>query len=192
MLRALTILECRTAETLLSVNTSSMMLFDANLVSGCSSCTGPCAPGRLLTLNQSSASGWSSGGNGYTTYTYSWIAPDTSSTLQFQFHSSASNNYWNLDSVSVKDSSATERLINGGFTNKTAWNETCGIGSCASVENYGPGLTPDYWVGCISATTYYSVSQTFASVPCMTYNITFSIARYKGSTQPAFAYAYIY
>ena len=192
MLQTVTVLECRTVKTLLSVNISYIVLYYAHLVSSCTGCTNPCTAGLLLTLNQSSASGWTSGGNGFTTYAYTWTAPDTSSTIHFQFYTSASSNYWDLDSVSVKDSSATEKITNGGFSSKASWSETCGIGSCASIENYGPGLTSNYWINCINSTNYYSVSQTFTSIPCMKYNISFAIARYKGSTAPAFAYAYIY
>ena len=184
--------QCKTIKTLLSVYTSHYISSDANLVSACAGCSSFCTAGLLLRLNQSSASGWTSGGNGFTTYTYSWIAPDASSTIHFQFFTVASNNYWNLDSVSVRDSSGVERITNGAFNSKTGWTETCSIGGCASIQNYGPGLTPDYWVNCVSSTNYYSVSQTFTSVPCMTYNISFAIARFKGSTAVSNAFVYIY
>ena len=168
------------------------MLFNANLVSACTGCSSSCTAGLLLTLNQASASPWATGGNGFTTYTYTWIAPDTSSTIHFQFYTVASNNYWNLDNVSVKDSSGVEKITNGALSSKASWTETCGIGACAAIQNFGPGLSPDYWVNCVSSTNYYSVSQTFTSVPCMTYNISFVMARYKGSTAVSNAFVYIY
>ncbi len=65
------------------------------------------------------------------------------------------------------------------------------MGSCASLQNYGPGSTSDLWISCSSSVNYYSISQKFTSVPCMNYTISFAIARYKQSTATANAYAYI-
>jgi hypothetical protein len=147
----------------------------------------------LLSLNQSSASAWGTGGTGYTAYQFTWLASSTTSaTIQFQFYTITSGNYWDLQSISVKDSSGTEQLINGNFNTKSSWNETCSISGCASIQKYGSNLTSVYWVNCISSSNYYSVSQTFPTGACATYNITFQISRYKGSTSTANAYVYVY
>lgn len=163
-----------------------------DLVSACTSCSSTCPDGLLLKLNQTSASGWGNGGTGFTTYTFTWIAPDTSSTILFKFYTTANGNYWNLDNVSVKDSSGIEKIVNGGFSSKSSWTETCSISSCAMIQNFGPGMSSDYWINCVSSTNYYTVSQTFTSVPCMTYTISFDIARYKGSGATTNAFVYIY
>ncbi len=146
----------------------------------------------MLTLSQASASQWGAGGTGFTTYTYTWIAPDTSSTVLFQFYSTSTSVYWDLDDVSVKDSFGTEIIINGNFASSTSsWNQTCSISSCATTPNYGPGSTPAYVVNCDSATNYYSVSQTFTTVACMNYTITFELAVYRGLGTSNF-HAYIF
>jgi hypothetical protein len=163
------------------------------LASACTGCTSSCTSGLLLSLTQASSSAWSTGGNGFGTYRFTWLAPSaTSGTIQFQFFTTTSGNYWDLDNVSVKDTSGAEAITNGGLSSKASWTETCGIGSCASIQSYGPGLSPNYWVNCISSSNYYSVSQTFPIVACGTYNFTFQMARFKGSTNVANAFVYIY
>jgi hypothetical protein len=94
--------------------------------------------------------------------------------------------------VSVKDSSATEHIINGGFSSISSWNQTCSISSCASIGPYGPGSSQVYLINCVSSTNYYTISQTFASVACMNYTISFAIALDKVFGATAHAYAYIY
>lgn len=164
-----------------------------SLATACAVCTSSCASGLLLSLSQANSTAWLSGGGGFTTYQFSWLAPSaTSATIQFQFFTTTSGNYWDVDNVSVKSISGTEVITNGGLSSKSSWTETCGIGSCASIQNYGPSLSPNYWVNCISSSNYYSVSQTFPILACGTYNITFQMARYKGSTNTANAFVYIY
>ena len=181
--------DCRCQEFLRLKVTASFI----RLATACTGCTSSCASGLLLSLTQASSSAWSAGGGGFTTYQFNWLAPSaTSATIQFQFYTTTFGNYWDLDSVSARDTSGTEMIINGALTSKSSWSETCGMGSCASIKSYGPGLTPNYWVNCTSLSNYYSVSQTFPIVACATYNITFSIARYKVTTNVSNAYAYIY
>ena len=164
-----------------------------SLATACTGCTNSCTSGLLLSLTQASSSAWTTGGNGFTTYQFTWLAPSaTSATIQFQFYTTTFGNYWDLDSVSTKDTAGTELMTNGGLSTKASWSETCGIGGCALIKNYGPGLTPNYWVNCTSLSNYYSVSQTFPILACGTYNITFQMARYKGSTNIANAFVYIY
>jgi hypothetical protein len=168
-------------------------VFSTLLATACTSCTSPCSSGLLLSLNQSSASAWGTGGTGFTTYVFSWFAPSTTlATIQFQFYTTASGNYWDVDNVSIKDSSGTEKITNGGFISKSSWNETCSASTCAQIQNYGPSSSSNYWVNCISSSNYYSVRQTFTTVACATYNISFQMARFKGSTNTANAYVYIY
>jgi len=170
-----------------------LTIFSIYLATACTSCTSSCLSGLLLSLNQSSATAWGTGGTGFTSYQFTWIAPSTTSaTIQFQFYTTSTGNYWDLDNVSVRDSSGTEKVVNGGFSTKSSWNETCSISSCASIQNYGPSSSSDYWVNCISSTNYYSVSQTFTTVACETYNVSFQIARYKTSTNTANAFVYLY
>jgi hypothetical protein len=170
-----------------------LYIFSISLATACTSCTSSCSSGLLLSLNQASASAWTNGGTGYTTYQFNWLAPSiTSATIQFQFFTMVSGNYWDLDSVSVTDSSGAQKIVNGGFSSKSSWTETCSISGCASIQNYAVGSTSDYWVNCISSSNYYSVSQTFTIVACATYNITFQIARYKSSTDTSNAFVYIY
>jgi hypothetical protein len=98
-----------------------------------------------------------------------------------------------LDNVSVKSSSGTELLTNGGFNSVVPpWNQTCSMNTCGSIQSFGPSSSSDFFVGCNSPTNYYSVSQTFTIVACASYNISFQIARYKINTNAAYAYAYIY
>lgn len=97
-----------------------------------------------MSLSQTNASQWiGTAGNyptigGFTNYSYTWIAPDTSSIIQFAFQTPTNNFYWDLDNVSVKNSSNIEQLINGNFElqSKTGWNESCQ--TCSSIERYGP------------------------------------------------------
>ena len=164
-----------------------------SLATACTGCVNSCASGLVLSLTQATSSAWTGGGGGFTTYQFSWLAPSaTSATIQFQFYTTTSGNYWDVDNVSAKNTSGTELIANGGLSTKASWNEACGISSCASIQNYGPSSSPNYWVNCINSTNYYSVSQTFPILPCGTYNITFQMARYKGSTNTANAFVYIY
>ena len=169
------------------------MMFSLSLATACTSCTSSCLSGLILSLTQSTASGWTNNGGGFTTYVFTWLAPSTTAaTIQFQFYTTTSGNYWDIDSVSIKDSTGAEKITNGDFNSKSSWTETCGMSSCALIQYFGPGSTTDYWVNCISSSNYYSVSQTFTTVPCTAYNISFAIARYQGSMNPANAYVYIH
>ncbi len=165
-----------------------------SIATPCTSCTCSCSSGLLLSLTQSNATVCvSSGTCGFTTYQFTWRAPSTTSaTIKFQFLIAMSGTYWGLDSVSVKDSSSIEKITNGNFSSKSSWNESCGMSSCASIGNYGPGGTPVYVVNYITSSNYYSVSQTFTIVACETYNISFSIALYQASGSTANAFVYIY
>jgi hypothetical protein len=151
-----------------------------------------------MSLSQTNASQWTGTiGNyptigGYTNYTFTWIAPDTSSMIRFAFQTTTNNLYWNLDNVSVKSSTNVEQLINGDFelNNKNGWNESCQ--TCPSTQRYGPLGSYNYWVGCSSTTIYQFLSQTFTSSPCMTYTIRFEMALYKtGGAGTGLAYAYM-
>ena len=154
---------------------------------------GPCSSGLILSLDQNNASHWGGGGSGFTKYQYTWRASTaTSATIQFQFYTTTGGNYWNIDGVSVKDSSGVEKIINGDFSDKSSWDETCSINSCSSIQNYGPGLSSDYWVNCIHSTNYYSVSQTFPTLACAMYNISFQVARYAPTMDSAKAFVYIH
>ncbi|CAM4977684.1 unnamed protein product [Rotaria socialis] len=180
-----------TATTSTTTTTTSTACGTAN--TACTSCTSSCSSGLMLLLSQSNSSAWGAGGTGFTTYQYYWIAPSTTTaTIQFQFFTTSSGNYWDIDNVSIKDSTGVEKITNGGFISKASWNETCSMSGCASIQNYGPSLSPDYWINCISTSNYYSVSQTFTTVPCAAYNVSFDIARYKTNTNTANAYIYIY
>ena len=130
---------------------------------------------------------------GFTNYNYTWMAPNSSSTIRFAFLSTSASNYWDLDTVSIKDASEAEQLVNGDFslTTKTGWNETC-QSNCSSIQRYGPLGSYNYWCGCTSSTTYQFLSQTFASVASMQYTITFQIAFYNhGSGGEAAVYVYM-
>ena len=124
------------------------MVFSISVAPACTDCTGPCSSGLILSLDQNNASKWQYNHTGFTRYQYTWRAPAaTSATLKFQFYTIRSGNYWNVDSVSVKDSSGAEKIINGDFATKSSWNETCGISSCALIRNFGPGGSADYILG---------------------------------------------
>jgi hypothetical protein len=144
-------------------------------------------------LTKSNASQWTGSGTGFTTYQFVWLAPSTTSaTIQFQFYTTVIGHYWDLARVSVKDSFGAEKILNGNFSSKSSWNETCGIDSCASLQYYGPGLTLEYFVNCTNSSNYYSVSQTFTILPCATYHISFQIATYTSTATVSNAYVYIY
>ena len=169
-------------------------IFSVSFVApACTSCTSPCSSGLILSLDQNNASHWGSGGSGFTKYQYTWRASTaTSATIQFQFYTITSGNYWDIATVSVKDSSGVQNIVNGNFTTKLSWNETCGMISCAFIKPYGPGGSLDYCDQCYSSTNYFSVSQTFTTIPCATYNISFQLSRYAPTTNTAKAFVYIY
>ena len=169
------------------------MVLSVSVGTACTSCTGPCSSGLILSLDQNNASKWQFNYTGFTRYQYTWRAPAvTSATIQFQFYTITSGNYWDIATVSVKDSSGVENIVNGNFITKLSWNETCGMISCAFIKPYGPGGSLDYWVNCTSSAQYYSVSQTFTTVPCAMYNISFLISRYAWTTDIAKAFVYVY
>ena len=150
-----------------------------------------------MSLSETNASHWTgtvgsySTIGGFTNYSYVWIAPSASSTIRFAFQTSTSNWYWDLDNVSVKDTTNVEQLINGGFEsqNKNGWSESCQ--TCSSIQNYGPLGSYNYWVGCTSSTNYQLLSQTFTSAPCMTYTIRFQIALFHSGSGSASVYVYM-
>ena len=158
----------------------------------CTICTCPRSSGLILSLDQNNASVWQNDCTGFTKYQYTWHAPaTTSATIQFQFYTNRSGNYWDLATVSVRDSSGAEKIINGNFYDKSSWNETCGMNSCASIQPYGPGGSLDYWVTCHNATNHYSVSQRFPIVANAIYNVSFQISRFQGPSGLAKAYVYV-
>lgn len=120
---------------------------------------------------------------GFQNYSLKWIAPDVSSKIQFALLTSGSGHYWDVDTVSIRDSSNFEKLVNGDFNygTITGWTESC-LNGCSSIEPYGPFGSPDYWSNCSARfPTYQVLSQNFTSVACMRYTVSFQISLYYGS-----------
>ncbi|CAF1334138.1 unnamed protein product, partial [Didymodactylos carnosus] len=180
----------------------------AAATTACSSVCTPCTSstsGLLMSLTQANASAWTgtpgsySTIGGYANYTYSWVAPGSTATIKFAFYTASSDDYWNLDTASVKDTANKEQLVNGDFNynNSTGWKFTCRT-DCSSVQRFGVLGSPNLWLGCTGTGTgtgtgvqYQYASQTFLTVPCMTYRVSYQIALYNHSGSTANAYIYI-
>jgi hypothetical protein len=84
-----------------------------------------------------------------------------------------------------------QHIANSDFSSKSSWNETCSMSSCATVASYGPNLSSVYFINCCSSPYYYSVSQTLSTVPYATYNISFAVTLYKGTSNATNANVYV-
>ncbi|CAF0865269.1 unnamed protein product [Didymodactylos carnosus] len=184
-----------------STSSTTTTTCGAAATTACSPVCTPCilsTSGLLMSLTQANASVWTGTVGsyptigGYANYTYSWIAPGSTATIKFAFYTASSNDYWDFDTASVKDTANNEQLVNGDFNynNSTGWTLSCRTG-CSSVQRYGVLGSPNLWIGCTGTGVYQYASQTFSTVPCMTYRVSYQIALYYHGGGTANAYIYI-
>jgi hypothetical protein len=153
------------------------------------------APPPANGLSVYDLAGTSLGASTYQSYSTSFTATSTTSTVSFLFRNDPG--YFGFADPSVADSSAPSLnlLTNGNFAtgNETGWSyfEQTGVGYTGAVGTTGDpsGLVPNtgdsyFWVD--GATQGYDgITQSFTTTIGDSYDITFDLAQLGGDTSPA-------